>query len=249
MAAAGLGSRRSIEEWIRAGRVTLNGRVALLGARAGPRDRIAVDGVPVGGREEGIPRRVILYHKPVGELVTRHDPGGRPTVFERLPVLRSGKWISIGRLDYNTSGLLLFTSDGELANLLMHPRYAVEREYAVRVQGSLTPEQLDRLRQGILLDKVRARFESIEPAGAMTAAGAMREREGANRWYRATLTEGRNREVRRLIESVGPRVSRLIRIRYGQQVLPRDLPAGNWRELSARAIAALERVAREPKIR
>jgi 23S rRNA pseudouridine2605 synthase len=163
--------------------------------------------------------RVLLYHKPEGELVTRHDPEGRPTVFSRLP---PGRWIAVGRLDINSAGLLLFTDDGELANRLMHPRYGIEREYQVRVHG---PVDLERLRHGVPLEDGEAAFERIEPVDPRAAASA-------NRWYRVMLKEGRNREVRRLFEAVGARVSRLIRIRYGPIELPRDLAPGKWRELA-----------------
>jgi 23S rRNA pseudouridine2605 synthase len=163
-----------------------------------------------------------MYHKPEGELVTRSDPAGRPTVFSRLP---PGRWIAVGRLDINSAGLLLFTDDGELANRLMHPRYGLEREYAVRVQGSLGEAELERLRRGVELADGRAAFDRVEPADP-------RARQGANRWYRVTLREGRNREVRRMFEAVGARVSRLLRVRYGPLELPRDLPPGQWREVA-----------------
>ena len=166
--------------------------------------------------------RVLIYNKPEGELVTRKDPEGRPSVFSRLP---PGRWIAVGRLDINSAGLLLFTDDGELANQLMHPRYGVEREYAVRVQGTLGPEQLERLRRGVQLEDGRAAFERIEAADP-------RAGQSANRWYRVTLTEGRKREVRRMFEAVGARVSRLLRVRYGTVELPRDLRPGEWRELA-----------------
>jgi len=222
--------------------VTVNGKAAGIGDRAGPRDRVEIDGVMLVIRSAASATRVILYHKPVGELVTRRDPGGRPTVFARLPALRNGKWIAVGRLDYNTSGLLLFTDDGELANRLMHPRYGIEREYAIRVQGELAPRDLDALRKGVRIGAEQAHFERIEPAGEKPA-------DGVNHWYRGMLKEGRNREVRRLVEAVGQRVSRLIRVRYGPQELPRDLPAGAWRELPETGVAALVRVAGETKIR
>lgn len=221
LARAGLGSRREIETWIAAGRVSVAGRVAQLGDRAASSDAIAVDGravaltAPASGR-------VLIYHKPEGELVTRSDPQGRPTVFDRLP---PGRWIAVGRLDINSAGLLLLTEDGELANRLMHPRYGVEREYAVRVQGTLGASELERLRRGVELDDGRAAFERIEPADA-------RSRESANRWYRVTIKEGRNREVRRMFEAVGARVSRLLRVRYGPLELPRDLPPGQWRAVA-----------------
>ena len=165
---------------------------------------------------------MLIYHKPEGELVTRSDPEGRPTVFDRLP---AGRWIAVGRLDINSAGLLVFTEDGELANRLMHPRYGVEREYAVRVQGTLGERELERLRGGVELDDGHAAFERIEPADP-------RSRESANRWYRVTIKEGRNREVRRMFEAVGARVSRLLRVRYGSLELPRDLPPGQWREVA-----------------
>lgn len=176
--------------------------------------------------------RVLLYHKPVGELVTRKDPEGRPTVFDKLPALQSGRWIAVGRLDFNSSGLLLFTDSGELANRLMHPRAGIDREYEVRVQGGLSPEAIRKLLEGLQLDDGRARFLRLE---------AMQERKdtGTNRWYRVVLAEGRNREVRRLIEAVGARVSRLKRVRFGAARLPRDLPAGRCIELEAKLVRAL----------
>lgn len=221
MAAAGLGSRREIESWIEAGRVTVGGRVAKLGDRATPADAIAVDGKPIA-LAAPTAGRVLMYHKPQGELVTRHDPEGRPTVFARLP---PGRWIAVGRLDINSAGLLLVTDDGALANRLMHPRFGIEREYAVRVQGSLGDAELERLRQGVDLEDGRAAFERIEPTDP-------RGGRSANRWYRVTLKEGRNREVRRMFEAVGARVSRLLRIRYGPIELPRDLAPGQWREIA-----------------
>jgi len=175
------------------------------------------------------PARVLMYHKPVGELVTRSDPQGRPTVFSRLP---PGRWVAVGRLDINSAGLLLFTDSGELANRLMHPRYEIEREYAVRVQGRLLPEDLERLRRGVSLADGPAAFSSIEERDA-------RDQAGANRWYRVCLNEGRNREVRRMFEAVGARVSRLLRVRYGTVELPRDLEPGRWRELPRAAVARL----------
>lgn len=218
LAAAGLGSRREIESWIEAGRVTVAGRLARLGDRAGPGDAIAVDGRPVE-LVSGTAARVLVYHKPEGELVTRKDPQGRPTVFSRLP---PGRWIAVGRLDINSAGLLLFTDDGELANRLMHPRYGIEREYQVRVHG---PVDLERLRQGVQLEDGDAAFERIEAVDPRAAASA-------NRWYRVVLKEGRNREVRRMFEAVGARVSRLLRVRYGPVELARELKPGDWRELA-----------------
>jgi len=228
LAAAGLGSRREIEGWIAAGRICVNGQVAKLGDRAGPSDSILVDGRPVERPTAGKPR-VLLYHKPVGELVTRSDPEGRRTVFSQLP---PGRWIAAGRLDLNSSGLLLLTDSGDLANRLMHPRYGLEREYLARVRGELKPEELKRLLEGILLDGIPARFERIE---------SHRESEGSNRWYRVVLQEGRNREVRRLFEALGHPVSRLSRVRYGPVELPKDLAAGKWRELPAKTVNGLFR--------
>lgn len=230
LAAAGLGSRRQIEGWINAGRVSVDGRVARLGDRASPAARVCVDGQQVALRTAGAPVRVILYHKPVGELVTRSDPGGRPTVFARLPRVPGGKWAAVGRLDINTSGLLLLTDSGELANRLMHPRFEVLREYSVRALGHLGPEQRRRLLAGVQLEDGGAAFERVEVQGGDA---------GANRWYRVALREGRNREVRRLFEAVGLRVNRLIRTGYGPVYLPRDLEPGQWRELEPRRVREL----------
>lgn len=222
-----MGSRREIEGWIAAGRVFLNGRVAKLGDRASPSDTVLVDGKPVAAPLKGQPR-VLLYHKPVGELVTRSDPEGRRRVFDSLP---PGRWIAVGRLDLNSSGLLLLTDSGELANRLMHPRYGLEREYLARVRGELPPDEIKRLLDGIPLDGEPARFDRIE-----------KERgEGTNRWYRVVLREGRNREVRRLFEALGHSVSRLARVRYGPVELPPDLAAGKWRDLPAKAVNGLFR--------
>lgn len=179
--------------------------------------------------------RVILYHKPEGELVTRSDPQGRPTVFTRLPAVAGGKWVSVGRLDINSAGLLLFTDSGELANRLMHPRYEVEREYAVRVLGALNPEEMLELRKGLRLDDGIGKFDRLEASGPP---------EGANRWYRVVLREGRNREVRRLFEAVGRKVSRLLRVRYGQVRLPRGLRPGHWVELGPQDVAEIVKTAK-----
>ena len=194
--------------------------MAQLGDRAAPGDDIALDGRRVEPTSKSA-GRVLIYNKPEGEVVTRHDPEGRPSVFRRLP---PGRWIAVGRLDINSAGLLLFTDDGELANRLMHPRYGVEREYAVRVQGVLGPAQLERLKRGVELEDGRAAFERIE-------ATDPRPGRGANRWYRVMLKEGRKREVRRMFEAVGARVSRLLRVRYGPVELPRELAPGQWREI------------------
>jgi 23S rRNA pseudouridine2605 synthase len=228
LAAAGLGSRREIETWIEAGRIAVNGRTAQLGERATRADEIVLDGKRVNFSTAAQPR-VLLYHKPVGELVTRADPQGRPTVFARLP---PGRWIAVGRLDINSSGLLLLTDSGELANRLMHPRYEIEREYEARVQGRLSPDVLEKLRTGVQLEDGPASFSSI-------AAARERERTGSNHWYRVSLHEGRNREVRRLFEAVGARVNRLTRVRYGPVELPRDLLPGRWLELDSRRVLGL----------
>ncbi|MEX2199651.1 MAG: pseudouridine synthase [Burkholderiales bacterium] len=235
LAAAGLGSRREIESWISAGRLKVNGAVATLGGRASLVDVIELDGKVLVLKPAGARPRVLLYHKPDGEMVTRSDPEGRPTVFQRLPPLSGAKWVAVGRLDINTAGLLLLTDSGELANRLMHPRYEVEREYAVRVLGALRPEEREQLVSGIQLEDGRARFDRLEPSGAA---------EGANRWYRVVLREGRNREVRRLFEAIGRKVSRLLRVRYGPVELPRDLRPGRWVELDEKSVAAIVKVAK-----
>ena len=218
---AGVGSRRDMEEWILDGRITVNGEPAHIGQRISFGDRIEVNGRPIKYRIAPPRPRVLAYHKPVGEVVTRDDPQQRPTVFRNLPFLQHGKWQSVGRLDINTEGLLLFTNSGELANQLMHPRFGVEREYAVRVLGTLSAEQRERLLAGVPVEGQTASFKSIEDGGG----------EGANRWYRVVITEGRNREVRKLFDAVGLTVSRLIRIRYGTVVLPRGLKRGVWVDL------------------
>ena len=238
LAAAGLGSRREIEGWIAAGRVSVNGKPAKLGDRVGPADRVSVDGKPVKALERSgdTRRRVILYHKPEGELTTRKDPEGRPTVFEALPRLRGSRWVSVGRLDTNTSGLLIFTNDGALANKLMHPSSEIEREYAVRVLGQVSDEQLMLLKRGVKLEDGMAAFDDIRDAGG----------EGANHWYHVTLKEGRNREVRRLWEAVGLTVSRLIRVRFGNLGLPRNLPRGTWRDATEEEVGGLLAAAKMP---
>jgi len=223
LARYGLGSRRQMEEWIRAGRVRINDRPASIGDRVGSQDRLSVDGQDLRVPSWVRPRlRILRYHKPAGELATRRDPEGRPTVFDRLPRLRGSRWVSVGRLDLNTEGLLLFTNDGDLANALMHPRAELERVYAVRVLGSLSDEQKHRLLSGVELEDGPARFLAIEDAGG----------EGSNRWYHVSLAEGRNREVRRLLAAVDLSVSRLIRIRYGPVSMPRHLKLGYFEELS-----------------
>ena len=232
LAQAGVGSRRDLEQMILDKRVTVNEGPAHTGQRISWGDRVAVDGKPVRVRIAPLPTRVIAYHKPAGEVVSHDDPQQRPTVFRRLPRLQQGKWQSVGRLDINTEGLLLFTTSGELANQLMHPRFGVEREYAVRVLGTLEKDAKARLLEGVLIDGQAAAFKSIEDGGG----------EGANHWYRVVITEGRNREVRRLFEAVGLTVSRLIRIRYGSVVLPRGLRRGVCVDLSEDDVRLLRRL-------
>jgi len=232
LAAAGFGSRREIETWIVAGRVTVRGQVAKLGDRALPGEIILLDGKPVTTTTKQSQPRVILYHKPVGELVTRSDPEGRPTVFAKLPAISPGRWVNVGRLDFNTSGLLLFTDAGELANVLMHPRTEIEREYEVRVQGGLDAEAMGRLLAGVELEDGAAKFKSIEALQG-------KKESGTNRWYRVVLAEGRNREVRRMVEEAGARVSRLIRVRFGPVVLPGHLAPGRWEELADSKLRSL----------
>lgn len=229
LAQAGLGSRLEMEQLILEGRISVNAEPAHIGQRIQFGDTVKVNGKPIRVRIDPPPPRVIAYHKPTGEVVTHDDPQNRPTVFRRLPKLFQGKWQSVGRLDLNTEGLLLLTSSGELANKLMHPRFGLEREYAVRVLGALNNEEKKRLLDGVTLDDGVAQFSSIEAGGG----------EGANCWYRVTISEGRNREVRRMFEAVGHAVSRLIRIRYGAMVLPRGLKRGAFVELDERDIWAL----------
>lgn len=229
LAQAGLGSRLEMEQLILEGRISVNNEPAHIGQRIQFGDQVKVNGKPIRYRIDPPPARVIAYHKPVGEVVTHDDPQNRPTVFRKLPRLMQGKWQSVGRLDLNTEGLLLFTSSGELANKLMHPRFGLEREYAVRVLGALSNEEKQKLLDGVRLDDGMASFGSIEDGGG----------EGSNCWYRVTISEGRNREVRRMMESVGHAVSRLIRIRYGAMVLPRGLKRGAWLELDDSDIRAL----------
>jgi 23S rRNA pseudouridine2605 synthase len=230
LAHLGIGSRRQIEEWIKAGRISVNNQVATLGDRIDEMASIKLDGRAI--RLKNVERtrlRVLLYHKPPGEVCSRHDPEGRPSVFDKLPPLRNQRWISIGRLDYNTAGLLLFTTDGELANRLMHPSGEIEREYAVRVLGKVDPTLLQKLLTGVVLEDGLAKFLEIIDAGG----------EGVNHWYHVLLKEGRNREVRRLWESQGVTVSRLIRVRFGSVSLPRTLRMGRTLELDKEQTTAL----------
>ncbi|HEV6968352.1 pseudouridine synthase, partial [Roseateles sp.] len=233
LAQSGIGSRRDIEEWIAEGKIEVNGEVAHVGQRISFGDRVRVNGKDVRVRISPPNPRILAYHKPTGEVSTFNDPEGRPTVFRTLPRVPGQKWQSVGRLDINTEGLLLFTNSGELANQLMHPRFGIEREYAARVLGALSDEQRARLLEGVNVDGQTASFKSIEDGGG----------EGANRWYRVVITEGRNREVRKLFEAVGLVVSRLIRIRYGTVVLPRGLKRGVWVELGDDDVRVIRRMA------
>lgn len=234
MARAGYGSRREMETAISAGRIKVNGQVAKLGDRVGSRDRVSLDDRPINLRAvEEVPRRVIMYNKPEGELCTRKDPEGRRTVFERLPRLKGERWIAIGRLDINTSGLLLFTTDGELANRLMHPSHQIEREYAVRVMGEVKREHVVAMVEGVMLEDGPARFSDVQEFGG----------EGINTWFHVVILEGRNREVRRLWESQGLTVSRLKRVRYGNIFLDKRAKAGEWTEMTQDEIDELSTLA------
>jgi len=230
LAQAGFGSRRAMEERIRAGEVTVNGKVATIGDRVTPEDRIKVGEKLVRHAQTGELPRVLLYHKPEGEIVSNDDPQGRPTVFAKLPPARDAKWLAIGRLDFNTSGLLIFTTSGDLANRMMHPRFEVEREYAVRALGESTPARLDAMCAGVQLEDGVARFEYLQEEGG----------EGANRWFRVLLKEGRNRVVRRLFESQGLTVSRLMRVRFGIIALPPRLKRGQFIALSSADVERLQ---------
>lgn len=227
LAAAGLGSRREMEQWIAEGRVQVNGETATVGSKVGPRDVVKVSGRRIYLRFEDKRTRILIYHKSEGEIVSRDDPAGRATVFDTLPKLRGAKWIAIGRLDYNTDGLMIFTTSGELANKLMHPRFEVEREYAVRVLGELSDAQIQELLDGVELEDGPARLQSCFRAGG----------EGANRWYRVVIKEGRKREVRRLFEHFGLTVSRLTRVRFGPIALPPQLRRGQKLELDDALVA------------
>jgi 23S rRNA pseudouridine2605 synthase len=230
LARAGLGSRRELETWITEGRVKVNGRVATLGDRVTPDDRIMVDGKKLTATSQAATSQpVLLYNKPLGEICTRNDPEGRPTVFDHLPRLQHARWVAVGRLDINTTGLLLFTTDGELANRLMHPSTQIEREYAVRVMGEVTDEAIREMLRGVILEDGAARFDSIRYGGG----------EGVNHWYHVTLQEGRNREVRRIWESQGYKVSRLKRVRYGNILIPSFVKVGKYVELPMQDAKAL----------
>lgn len=234
LARAGLGSRREVEGWIEAGRLKVNGEVAIPGLKVSSADRIELDGrVLDASAADTVVRRVLVYNKPEGEVTTRNDEENRPTVFDRLPRLREQRWIAVGRLDINTTGLMLFTTDGELANRLMHPSRQVDREYAVRIFGDVDEPMIQRLTEGVLLEDGLASFSDVSPAGG----------DGINRWFHVTLFEGRNREVRRLWESQGVRVSRLKRVRYGPVFLPSRLTVGKWEEMEQKAVDTLSRAA------
>jgi 23S rRNA pseudouridine2605 synthase len=234
LADSGLGSRREMEELIVAGRVSVNGQPAHVGQRIGPTDQIRVNGRPIRRAAQAAPARVLLYHKPTGEISTRDDPAGRSTVFSRLPRIKGGRWISVGRLDFNTEGLLIFTTSGDIANRLMHPRYGWEREYAVRVLGRVDEQARESLLSGVMLDDGPARFTALDDLGG----------EGANAWYRVVIAEGRNREVRRMFDVVQLTVSRLVRLRFGPVALPRGLARGRWVELLPGEVATLQRLLR-----
>jgi len=229
LADAGLGSRRDMEEMIIAGRVSVNGEPAHIGQRILPTDQVRINGKLIQRKVSKRPPRVLVYHKPAGEIVSHNDPEGRPSVFERLPTMKAAKWLAVGRLDFNTEGLLLFTTSGDLANRLMHPRYSIEREYAVRTLGELEEGMRQKLLSGVELEDGVAQFSRISDGGG----------EGINRWYRVTIGEGRNREVRRMFESIGLTVSRLIRTRYGALTLPRGLKRGRWEELDEHVVRDL----------
>lgn len=242
LAEVGLGSRRDMEELIIAGRVSVNGEPAHIGQRILPTDQVRINGKLVQRKVTKRPPRVLIYHKPAGEIVSHDDPEGRPSVFANLPTMKIGKWLAVGRLDFNTEGLLLFTTSGDLANRLMHPRYNIEREYAVRTLGELEEGMRQRLLAGVELDDGVAQFSRIADGGG----------EGVNRWYRVTIGEGRNREVRRMFEAIGLTVSRLIRTRYGVLTLPSGLRRGRWEELDEHAVrdlmslSGLEKPASQP---
>ncbi len=234
LASHGLGSRREIERWIEEGRLKVNSETATLGVKVDISDKIDLDNKRLKLSQKEFKRRIIIYNKPEGEVSTRRDTEGRKTVFDRLPVKNSERWIAVGRLDMNTSGLLMFTNDGELANALMHPSSKIDREYAVRVNGNVTEEMIARLKEGVLLEDGQARFTDIQQG---------REGSGKNNWFYVVLMEGRNREVRRLWESQGVRVSRLKRVRYGNVFIPSRLKAGRYEELEENAVEQLVELA------
>jgi 23S rRNA pseudouridine2605 synthase len=230
LARSGYGSRREMERWIEQGRFSINGEKAKLGDRVTRRDLVQLDAREIDlVSEVDSPRRVLIYNKPVGEVSTRQDPEGRPTVYDHLPPLKNARWIAIGRLDINTSGLLIFTSDGELANKMMHPSANIDREYAVRVLGNIDEAMISRLKEGVLLEDGMAKFTDVQ----------FFDGDGANKWYHCVVMEGRNREVRRLWESQGIKVSRLKRVRYGSVFMPSDVKIGTWKELDVKEVKAI----------
>ncbi len=234
LARAGFGSRREIEEWIAKGRIKVNGQVAILGTRVSDADKVVVDGKKLAAQKKlREDRRVLLYNKPEDEICSRKDPEGRRTVFDKLPPIKHGRWVSIGRLDVNTSGLLLFTTDGELANKLMHPSSQIEREYAVRVFGEVTPDMVQRMHEGLIIDDNLCRFTDIQHFGG----------QGVNQWYHVVLMEGRNREVRKLWESQGVKVSRLKRVRFGPIFIPSTVSRGKFQELTKNEVDKLRQLA------
>jgi 23S rRNA pseudouridine2605 synthase len=240
LANAGFGSRRQIEQWIREGRIRINGRLAQLGDQVSEDDRIKIDGRPVSEKRLHSQQKhhVIMYNKPEGEIVSRHDEKGRASVFDHLPALEKGRWIAVGRLDLNSSGLMIFTTHGELANRLMHPSRQIEREYAVRVHGHVSDEQLEQLVTGVELEDGFARFEEIVDSGG----------EGSNHWYHVVIMEGRKREVRRLWEAIGVQVNRLKRVRFGPLFLNSAVKAGQWRSLNReelRQLSGLTEISRD----
>ncbi len=230
LASLGLGSRRQIEAWIAEGRISVNGQIAKLGDTLSLRDTVSIDGQVVRRFEPKRKRvRILMYHKPEGEICTRRDPEARRTIFESLPSLRNSRWIPVGRLDLNTSGLILLTTEGELAHRLMHPSFEIEREYAVRILGEVTPTMIKNLKKGVVVEGERYAFDEVEDAGGT----------GVNHWYKVVLREGKNREVRTLWESQGVKVSRLIRTRFGSVTLPRLLRPGKWRDLDVEEVREL----------
>lgn len=239
LARAGYGSRRQVETWIKEGRVTRNGETVSLGDQISEGDRVKIDNKPLSPKRLWQqPQQVILYNKPVGEVCTRHDPEGRRTIFQSLPIPEQGRWVSVGRLDLNTSGLIILTTDGELANRLMHPSHEMDREYAVRVLGEVSKEMMQTLRDGVQLEDGEAHFSDIQEAGG----------EGANKWFHVVIQEGRNREVRRLWESQGIQVSRLMRVRYGPIIMPSNLRMGHWMKLEGKDLDYLyEEAGLKPK--
>jgi len=239
LARKGLASRRKVEEWLKEGRIVVNGKTAKLGDRITADDKVIVDGKPVRHLHQQQRSRVIIYHKPTGEVCTRNDPDGRKTIFDHLPRVGGGRWIAIGRLDINTSGIILLTTDGDLANRLMHPRSEIERTYAVRVMGEVELEKIQSLTKGIMLDDGLAKFDSVVAAGG----------EGINRWYHVSLHSGRNREVRRLWEAVDAQVSRLIRISFAGIALPRNLRIGKRQELSPDDVKRLRELVKLERVR